>query len=158
MLRRVAVATAFSALIAACGSSPNEATTGEIDDTAIRLSADTAPADAWLDLENVGTKVCPLIAVLASEPDALPIDGQQVVTALDSGAAEPIETYVEVNGTPVDRGEVTDEGWVTDVAPGDRVRLQIAFEGIPDAGERVVLCNGAGDYAAGRFAVLRFER
>jgi hypothetical protein len=44
------------------------------------------------------------------------------------------------------------------VQPGDVARLQVAFEGTPGADNLVILCNGAGQYAAGRRAMLAFDR
>jgi hypothetical protein len=44
------------------------------------------------------------------------------------------------------------------VQPGDVARLQVAFEGTPRADNLVILCNGAGQYAAGRRAMLAFDR
>jgi len=44
------------------------------------------------------------------------------------------------------------------VQPGDVARLQVAFEGTPRTDNLVILCNGAGQYAAGRRAGLAFDR
>lgn len=51
--------------------------------------------------------------------------------------------YAELNGDAVERdGTMTDEGWVTVVV----VRLQFRLDGVPDAKERLVVCNGTGEY------------
>jgi hypothetical protein len=34
----------------------------------------------------------------------------------------------------------------------------MALEGTPKTEDRIILCNGAGDYEHGRYAVLRFDR
>jgi hypothetical protein len=148
-------------VLTACGAS--EATVaGEIDDDEIRLGSGSGPAEVWFELENVGTQPCSLVPMLAPNPADLPVEDDKVVMSLrgDTALPEPMEAYTELNGEPYDRGEgtITEAGWVTVVAPGDRVRLQVAFEAVPDVGERVLVCNDAGDYASGRFAVLPFDR
>jgi hypothetical protein len=151
-------------LLAACGSIGSEPTIGgEIDDAEIRLERSSGPPSVWLELENVGAAPCALVPMLAAmPPDALPVGNGRVVmgTSGDPAIPYPLEAYVELNGEPVQRGdgEMTDEGWVTVVEPGDVVRLQLAFTGVSEVGERLVLCNGVGDYEAGRFAVLDWER
>jgi hypothetical protein len=34
----------------------------------------------------------------------------------------------------------------------------MALEGAPKTDDRIILCNGVGDYSAGRYAALRFQR
>jgi hypothetical protein len=65
-----------------------------------------------------------------------------------------------LHGEPVDRpgGLLTDQGWITNVNPGDVVVLDVGLKGIPDRWERIIACNGPGDYGAGRYAVLAFDR
>ncbi len=160
MLRSLVVA---SLVLASCGGGASEVTiAGEIDDDEIRLESDSGPADVWFELENVGTRPCSLVPMLAPSPADLPIEDDKVVMSLsgDPALPEPVGAYTELNGEPYDRGEgtMTASGWVTVVAPGDRVRLQVAFEAAPDVGERVLVCNEAGDYASGRFAVPPFDR
>lgn len=98
----------------------------------------------------------------ATHTEAIPVENGRAVMSLsgDPSLPTPLEAYVELNGEAVVRGDgvMTETGWVTTVAPGETVRLQLTFKGIPDVGERVLACNDDGDYAAGRFAVLRFER
>ena len=130
---------------------------GEIDDAEIRLEREQSPASIWLELANVGTQPCELVVLLSPLPaDALPVDEGRVVTSL-SGAADaiiPIESYVELDGAPL----VRDAGGAAIIRPGDRVRVQVGFKGTPDVGVLVIVCNGPGDYEAGRYAVLAFER
>ncbi len=44
------------------------------------------------------------------------------------------------------------------VAPGADFSQEIAMERAPKVDDRVILCNGVGDYQHGRFAPLRFDR
>ena len=154
------IATAL--VLAACGGIASEQTvTGEIDDTEIRLDAASASHNVWVELQNMGSQPCALVPILAPDPEAIPVENGRAVMSLsgDPSLPTPMEAFVELNGEAVVRdGVMTETGWVTAVAPGDTVRLQLAFTGIPDVGERVLACNDDGDYAAGRFAVLRFER
>ena len=79
----------------------------------------------------------------------------------DEAAVAPMEAYVELNGKPVERGDgglLTDQGWITRIDPGDVVMLDVGLEGTPDRADRIVVCNGPGDYEAGRYAVLAFDR
>jgi hypothetical protein len=71
-----------------------------------------------------------------------------------------MEAYIELNGEPVERpgGEMTDRGWVTTVEPGDVVMLDVGLKGVPESERRIVACNAPGDYEAGRYAVLDFDR
>jgi len=136
---------------------------GEIHDTQIRLTQDRAPAAARVELTNLGAKACELVPVLSSLPArSLPVADGRVQLSLSGAddAAAPMEAYVELNGEPVDRpgGLLTEQGWVTRVDPGDTVLLDVGLERIPDAWERFLICNGPGDYEAGRYAVLGFDR
>jgi hypothetical protein len=154
---------ATALLLAGCGGIASEQTVaGEIDDTEIRLDAGSAAPNVWVELENVGSRPCALVPILAPDPEGIPVENGRAVMSLsgDPSLPAPLEAYVELNGEAVDRGDglMTETGWVTTVAPGDTVRLQLAFSGIPDGGERVLACNDDGGYAAGRFAFLRFER
>ena len=137
--------------------------TGEIDDTEIRLAQDSAPAAVRLELTNVGSNPCELVPMLTVlPPEALPVvDGRVVMTLSgDDDRPAPMEAYVELNGEPVGRegGSMTEQGWVTRVNPGDEVMLDIGLKGIPDRSERIVVCNGPGDYESGRYAVVAFDR
>ena len=149
-------------VLAACGG-PSEVTiAGEIDDDEIRLASESGPAEVWFELENVGTRPCSLVPIFAPDPTDMPVEDGRVLMSLsgDPALPAPLETYVELNGEPYDRGDgtMTEAGWVTVVAPGDRVRLQVGIKGVPDVGERVLVCNDAGEYTSGRFAVLPFGR
>jgi len=44
------------------------------------------------------------------------------------------------------------------VQPGGVFKREMALEGMPKTDDRIILCNGAGEYAAGRYAALRFQR
>jgi hypothetical protein len=69
----------------------------------------------------------------------------------------PMGASVELNGERA-AGLMSEQDWATVVNPGHRIRLQLALKGAPDEEERVVICNGVGDYEAGRYAVIAFER
>jgi hypothetical protein len=164
-VRRVAVLLLVSAAMMGCQMlAAPESMTGEIDDTEIRLSQDTASASVRLELTNVGSIPCQLVPMLTVlPPEALPVlDGRVVMTLSgDDDRPAPMEAYVELNDEPiVDRegGTMTEQGWVTLVNPGDEVMLEFGLEGIPDRSERIVACNGRGDYEAGRYAVVAFDR
>lgn len=156
MLRRVLPITALI-LLAGCGALVEEDVTGEIRDDAIDLSVDSAHHSIWLELTNAGTTPCEVSAVLTDSPDEMPVVGGRadLGSATDPEAERyPMLGYIEVDGVPAaHEGDLA----VT-VPPGSVARMQLAFTGIPDRGERVILCNGPGDYEAGRYAVLRFNR
>ena len=136
--------------------------TGEIRDTAIVLSPDHAGTVVNLELRNVGSEPCDLIVVLTSLPvDALPVDNGYVVT-YDGGAVEIGPDGNPPPGLPM-VGHPTQINGVTatlgqPVRPGDVARFQVAFDGTPRTDNRVVFCNGVGQYAAGRRAMLAFDR
>jgi hypothetical protein len=44
------------------------------------------------------------------------------------------------------------------VKPGDVFKIELAMEGTPKTDDRIILCNGVGDYERGRYAVLRYNR
>jgi hypothetical protein len=57
----------------------------------------------------------------------------------------------QINGVAATLGQA--------VRPGDVARFQAAFDSTtPRTDERVIFCNGEGQYAAGRRAVLTFDR
>jgi hypothetical protein len=64
--------------------------------------------------------------------------------------------YVEIDGEPAVSTGIPGDAVI--VEPTQTAKLQIAFTGVPEREERVNLCNGEGDYEAGRYAVLRFTR
>ena len=138
--------------------------TGEIRDTAIVLSPDHAGAVVNFALRNVGSEACDLIVVLTSLPvDALPVVGGRVVVYDTLGGVEVGPDGSLPTGLPI-VGYVGPSDKVTatlgqSVRPGDVARLQVAFfGGTPRADNLVILCNGAGQYAAGRRAMLAFDR
>ena len=161
---RVAVLLLVSAAMIGCQMLASPQTiTGEIDDTAIRLAQDSGPAAVRLELTHVGSTPCELVPMLTPlPPEELPVvDGRVVMTLSgDDDRPAPMEAYVELNGEPFAReGMMTEQGWVTRVHPGDEVMLDIGLQGIPpDRSERIVVCNGRGDYETGRYAVVAFDR
>ncbi|MGI8791993.1 MAG: hypothetical protein ACR2H3_02260 [Acidimicrobiales bacterium] len=156
MLRRVLPITALI-LLAGCGALVEEDVTGEIRDDAIDLEVDTSHHSIWLELTNAGTIPCELGVVLTDAPHGMPVvDGRADLGSATDPEAEryPMLAYTEIDGVVVpSEGNLT----VT-VPPGSVARLQLGFIGIPDRGEMVILCNDPGDYEAGRYAVLRFNR
>jgi hypothetical protein len=156
MLRRVLPITALI-LLAGCGALVEEEVTGEIRDDAIDLTVDSSHHSIWLELNNAGTIPCELGVVLTDTPHGMPVvDGR---ADLGSATDPEAERYPMLGYTEIDGVVVASEGDLTvTVPPGSVARLQLGFIGIPDRGEMVILCNGPGDYEAGRYAVLRFKR
>lgn len=128
--------------VSACGTPTLK---GEIRDDAISIPFDHAGASVRLELRNVGKLPCDLIVGLTTLPaDALPVvDGQVVITR--DGSPGGVR--------PQDGGEFPGS-----VAPGDLQVLDLALEGTPSTEDRVIFCNGPGEYEQGRYATLRFDR
>jgi hypothetical protein len=123
---------------------------GEIKDDGITLAADHAGSNVRFELQNVGTAPCDLVVGLTSLPlNALPVkDGRVVIVDSDGpGIVRPITTYE--NAPPYTLGRVE---------PGSAFQAEVALEGAPPTDDRVVFCNGVGDYEHGRYALLRFDR
>jgi hypothetical protein len=120
---------------------------GEIRDDSIGLASDHAGSAVRLQLHNAGTTPCEFTAVVTTlPPDALPVKDAQVV--IDSSGAP--NTVQMLMGGPA--------GSLKRVMPGEDYEIELALEGAPRTGERIMLCNGVGDYARGRYTVLRFDR
>lgn len=151
-------------LTGACQPTGAPTIRGEIDDVAIRLDQPSAPHAARLELTNVGDRPCDLVPMLSALPaGALPVSNGRVEMSLsgDEAAVAPMEAYIELNGKPVVRGDgglLTELGWITRIDPGDVVMLDVGLQGTPERADRIVVCNGPGDYEAGRYAVLAFDR
>jgi hypothetical protein len=147
--RLVAAAFAILALSAGCiGGST--ALKGEIRDDKIVLAADHAGSAVRFELHNSGTMACDIVLVLTSlKADALPVkDGMVVIVNGDGpGIVRPDTTYESQEPYTLGR-----------VLPGADFSREIAMEGAPKVEDRVILCNGVGDYEHGRFAPLRFDR
>ncbi len=136
---------AAALLLGGCGADPT--IRGKIDDAQIRLEQSSATGNVWLELTNVGAEPCDLVAFHSNPPsDSLPVVDQVVVT--QNG---PMEAYMEVNGEPTGQ-----TGVATVIAPGEVARMQLAFTGSPQ-GEAVIVCNGPGEYEAGRYGVLAYS-
>ncbi len=144
--RGLSAALATLLIVAGCVGAAT-AVTGDIKDDGIVLITDHAGSSVRLELHNVGTTPCDVTPVLTSlSPDALPVqDGQVVIDS--SGAPGTVQMAM---GGPA--------GYLKRVMPGEAYEVEIALEGAPKTDERIILCNGAGDYARGRYAVLRFDR
>ncbi len=120
---------------------------GGIRDDAIAFEHDHAGASIRLDLKNTGTVPCYLAVVIAPmAASALPITDGQV-------AVDPTGSPDSVR--PIAGGDSAFFQWVQ---PGERYELELALEGSPKTGERVVLCNEPGGYQRGRYAAIRFDR
>jgi uncharacterized cupredoxin-like copper-binding protein len=72
--------------------------------------------------------------------------------------AYPMDAYVEIDGRPATGDDPVRAGRHAVVEPGETARVQLALTGMPEREERVIVCNGPGDYEAGRYTVLRFDR
>jgi hypothetical protein len=147
MARVLPVAVATLLLVAACAAKPIK---GEIRDDGITLATDHAGSSVRFDLHNVGTTPCDLVGGLTSLPvAALPVKDDHVV--LDEsgapGTVRPITTYESAPTFTLGR-----------VKPGAVFQSEVALEGTSKTEDRVILCNGVGDYQYGRYAVLRFDR
>jgi hypothetical protein len=142
MARVVPVAVATLMIVAACAATSIK---GEIKDDGITLAADHAGPSVRFDLHNVGTTPCDLVPVLTSLPvEALPVkDGQVIID--ESGSGGPVRP---ANGP----------GGLRRVAPGAVFQIEVALVSTPKTEDRIILCNGAGDYEHGRYAVLPFDR
>jgi hypothetical protein len=146
------------AVVAALWLSRLGTITGEIRDTAIILSPDHAGTVVNLELRNVGSEPCDLIVVLTSLPvEALPVENGEVVTYDARGGVGMAPAGLPMVGSPDQINDVA-ATLGQPVRPGDVARLQVAFDETPRTDNRVVFCNGAGQYAAGRRAVLTFDR
>ena len=145
------VPAGFAALVLAAGCiGGSSAIKGEIKDDGITLETDHGGSNVKFELHNSGTTACDLVIALTSLPmNALPVkDGRvDIVDGAGPGIVRPIGTYA--NEPP----------WVIGhVEPGADLRMEIALEGAPKTDDRILLCNGVGDYQHGRYAVLRFDR
>lgn len=123
---------------------------GDVRDGGIALETDHAGSAVRFELHNVGTMPCDLVVALTSLPaTALPVkDGRVVIVDGDGpGIVRPITTYE--NAPPFTLGRIE---------PGAVFTAEVALEGAPSAEDRVLFCNGDGDYQHGRYAVLRFDR
>jgi hypothetical protein len=155
--RNTALACVALAALTGCGGVTEETVQGEIRDDSLSLVDETAGQSVWIELTNVGSEACELLVVMSEDPGALPVEGGRVEASLggEGGHRTLEEMYVEIDGQA--RGG-QEPGESVPVAPGESARLQIAFTGVPEREDRVILCNGEGDYGRGRYAVLEFER
>jgi hypothetical protein len=147
MARVLPVAVATLMLVAACAATPIN---GEIRDDGITLATDHAGSSVRFDLHNVVTTPCDLVVGLTSLPvAALPVkDGHVVIDESGApGTVRPITTYESAPTFTLGR-----------VERGAVFQTELALEGAPKTEDRVILCNGVGDYQHGRYAVLRFDR
>ncbi len=135
---------------------------GEIRDESIVLAQDSGPQSVWLELANLGAEPCDLLVIRTElRSDALPTDGERVILSMSGapeGEASPMDAYVEIDGQPAGGADPLRAGRHAVVEPGQTARVQLALTGMPELEERVIVCNGPGDYEAGRYAVLRFDR
>jgi uncharacterized cupredoxin-like copper-binding protein len=111
------------------------------------MEVDHAGSAIRLHLKNTGTVACHLAVVLAPMPvAAMPIEDGQV--AVDTtGRPDSVR--------PILGGDSAFFQWVQ---PGEQYELEVALEGSPATGERVVMCNEPGGYQHGRYATIRFDR
>jgi hypothetical protein len=145
------VPAAVVALILAAGCIGGSHTIkGEIKDDGIVLETDHGGSNVKFDLHNSGTTACDLVIALTSLPiGALPVkDGRVVIVDGDGpGIVRPVTTY-----------ETEPPYLLGRVEPGADFQAEIALEGAPQTDDRIILCNGDGDYRHGRYAALRFDR
>jgi hypothetical protein len=144
-LTLILVAVAFFGCTA---DPPKTAVRASVDDARVVLQPPRGSEDVVLTIDNMGTRPCPLVVFITDDvngpvdPDRLPVaDG---VVDFDSGDFHEIEAAegVEQGGPPIE--------------PGEQRSLTLGFKGSPIV-TRVVLCNGAGDYEAGRYAVYQSD-
>ena len=141
--RVASAAAATLVLLVACG--PGGPIKGEIRDDAFALSVDHAPTSVRFELRNLGTKPCDLVAAQTSLPmDALPVKDGKVFIAED-GSANSVRAMTG--------GEFPGQ-----VEPGADFAFELGMESTPATDQRIIFCNGVGDYESGRYAVLRFDR
>lgn len=136
--RRWAPAVICALLAIAGCASPSTPVTGQITDQSITLSAASAQANTWFELTNTGANPCDLVVIVTQlPPDQLPIvNGMVQLDALGAG-------------TVVDSVDSA-------VQPGTLARWQEQLPTDPGSvvsGVRIILCNGPGDYQAGRYAI-----
>lgn len=163
LMRLPTVAVAVAALVTLSACTGAEATiTGEIRDDSIVLAQDSGPQSVWLELSNVGAAACDLVVIRTElVPEALPVEGDKVILSMSGspeGEAYPMDAAVEIDGQNAGVENPVRAGRQAVVEPGKTARVQLALTGMPEREERVVVCNGPGDYEAGRYAVLRFDR
>jgi hypothetical protein len=142
-----------SSAVPAASIASTRSITGEIEDDAIILSSPIGAPVFQLELRNVGTKPCELQLGLTSMPmDALPVKNGRVL--IDAGG-QPGVIWPEDGGAI---GGSPDDYTVAHIKPGGSFKREVAMERAPKTDDRIILCNGVGDYEAGRYAVLRFQR
>ena len=147
--RILAIASATIILAGGCIGGAS-AVKGVIRDDGITLETDHAGSNVRFELHNSGTMACDLVVAVTSLPiTALPLkDGRVVIVIGDGpGIVKPITTYE--NAPPYTLGRVE---------PGADFSVEIALESTPQSEDRVLFCNGVGDYEHGRFVGLRFDR
>jgi hypothetical protein len=123
---------------------------GDINDDGITLGTDHAGSNVRFELRNVGTVPCDLVVALTSLPvSSLPVkEGRVVIVDGDgTGIVRPIKTYEDAPPFTLGR-----------IEPGAVFQVEVALEGAPKTEDRVIFCNGVGDYGHGRYAALRFDR
>lgn len=142
-------------MITGCGLAGGEATiAGEIHDDRIDLEAASGPQMVWLELTHVGTAPCELIAILSETPEDVAVSNGSVTPDQGLGYQNPMAAYVEADGQQVG----AEGGPAPVIEPGSTARMQIALTSAPEGAVRVILCNGSGEYEAGRYAILAFDR
>jgi hypothetical protein len=141
--RVAAAASTGLVLLVGCGA--GGPIKGEIRDAAFTLAVDHAPTSVRFELRNLGTKPCDLVAAQTSLPmNALPVKDGKVVIAQD-GSANSVRAMTG--------GEFPGQ-----VEPGADFAFELGMESTPATDQRIIFCNGVGDYESGRYAVLRFDR
>ena len=147
--RIVAIAVAALVLAGGCIGGAS-AVKGVIRDDGITLETDHAGSAIRFELHNSGTMACDLVVALTSLPiTALPVkDGRVVIVDGDGpGIVRPVTTYESAPLYTLGR-----------VEPGADFSPEIALDSTPSSEDRVLFCNGVGDYGHGRFVGLRFDR
>lgn len=123
---------------------------GEIRDDGMTLERTAAPAQVRYELRNVGRLPCDFVVAYTSlSPDSLPVRGGRVVLT-DAGGPDAVMPDVTYERPP--------EYTLGRIDAGGTGSWEVALEGAPATGERIIFCNGVGDYQRGRYALLRFER
>lgn len=138
----------LSAVGAGACAAPRTEVHVTINDESVIVEPPGGSEEVLLTIENRGTRPCPLVVFITDDvngpvdPARLPVaDGKVDFDSTDFHEIEAAEG-VEQGGPPIQ--------------PGERHSLVLGYMGTPTV-TRIVMCNDAGDYEAGRYAVYQSD-